>query len=93
MENSLDNLRTTRNIQNRLMFNIVDSKILEVSFCYRFLATENKHIYEITGDRIRKYILDGLSTEEAVDRGETDELKEFKIEKNVKNVQYRLSDS
>ena len=76
-----------------LMFNIVGSKIYEISFCYRFLATENKHIYEITGDRIRKYMEDGLSTEEAVDRGEADELKEFNIEKNERKVPYRLSDS
>jgi len=62
-----------------LALNIKSKKIFEIAFCYTFLKTENKFVFEVTGEKIKKYIEDGLSQEEAIAKGVADESNEFKF--------------
>jgi len=43
------------------------------------LKTENKGVFKVTGEKIRKYIEGGLSQEEAVAKGVEDQSKEFNL--------------
>lgn len=56
-----------------LALNILGNKIFEIAFCYTFLKTENKYVFEVTGERIKKYIEDGLSEDEAIAKGMADD--------------------
>jgi len=62
-----------------LALNITCNKIIEFAFCYTFLKTENKGVFEVTGGKIRKYIEGGLSQEEAVAKGVEDQSREFNL--------------
>jgi hypothetical protein len=63
-----------------LALNISGNKILEIAFCYTFLNMENKYVYQATGDRIKKYIEDGLKQKKAIAKGIADQSKEFNLE-------------
>lgn len=62
-----------------LALNILGNKIFEIAFCYTFLKTENKYVFEVTGEKIKKYIEGGLSEDEAIAKGVTDESLEFSL--------------
>lgn len=52
-----------------LALNILGNKIFEIAFCYTFLKTENKYVFEVTGEKIKKYMEEGLSEDEAIAKG------------------------
>lgn len=64
--------RTPKESHNRsktgLMLKIQDDKIIEIKFCYVFLKTENKYVFECQGDEIKKLIKKGVPPEEAIAR-------------------------
>lgn len=49
-----------------LALNIKGNKIIEMGFCHTFLKNENKHVFEIRGEKIKEYVNQGFSTEEAI---------------------------
>jgi len=63
-----------------LALNISGNKIIEIAFCYTFLKMENKYVYQATGDRIKKFIEDGLKQKNAITKGIADQSKEFNLE-------------
>jgi hypothetical protein len=56
-----------------LVLNIRGNKIYEIAFCYTFLQNENKYVFEVIGENIKKYIDSGLSEDEAIAKGIADE--------------------
>jgi hypothetical protein len=62
-----------------LVLNIRDSKIIEMGFCYTFLRTENKNVFETTGEKIGKYIEAGIPKKEAITKAIADESREFNL--------------
>lgn len=51
-----------------LMLNIKDNKIAEIKFYFVFLKTENKCCFEVDGEKIKAYIEQGLSIDEAIQK-------------------------
>ena len=49
-----------------LMLNIKNGKINDIRFCFSFLKTENRNVFECRGEKIKEYIKQGLSTSEAI---------------------------
>jgi hypothetical protein len=49
-----------------LMINTFEGKITQIMFCFSFLKTENRAVFECVGDELVKYIKAGFSEEEAV---------------------------
>ena len=49
-----------------LMLNIKDNKIKEIKFCFVFLKADNKCGFEVDGEKVKAYIAQGLSIDEAI---------------------------
>ena len=62
-----------------LALEIKDYKIDHIRFCFTFLKAENKNVFQATGEKIGKYIEDGLPRKEAIAKGIEDESKEFNL--------------
>lgn len=61
-----------------LALKIEKDKISEIAFCFNFLKYENKYVFQVTGEKIKKYIdEDNLSQEEAIATALGEEKKEF----------------
>lgn len=51
-----------------LMLKIKNSKIIEIKFCYIFLKTENKYVFECQGEEMKKLIKGGMTPDQAIER-------------------------
>lgn len=51
-----------------LMIKVLESKIFQIKFCYVFLRTKNKYVFECQGKEIKKLIMSGMSEDEAIER-------------------------
>ncbi len=56
-----------------LMLEIKDEKISHIKFCFTFLKTENKAVFECIGRKVGKYIEQGFSTLDAIKMARIDE--------------------
>ena len=48
------------------MLNIKGNKITEIQFCFAFLKTENKYLYECKGEEIKKLTDRGFPLDDAI---------------------------
>lgn len=51
-----------------LMLASKDGKINKIVFCFAFLKTENKYIFECVGQILKEYMKDGTSIEQALEK-------------------------
>ena len=51
-----------------LMIKIKDAKITQIKFCYSFVHTENKYVFESKSEIIKQLIKSGLTYEKAFER-------------------------
>lgn len=49
-----------------LMLNVKGDKIMDIQFCFVFLKTENKYLYQCIGDRVKKLIDRGFPLDDAI---------------------------
>lgn len=64
---------------------VKDYKIARLNFCFVFLKTENKHVFEATGEKVKKYIAAGMPNKTAIAKAIREETKEFGL-KNGENI-------
>ncbi len=51
-----------------LMFTLKDEKIIEIKFCFVFLKSDNKYLFEVNGEKIKQYIAQGVPVNEAIEK-------------------------
>ncbi len=48
------------------MFTVKKEKIIEIKFCFSFVKTDNRYLYEVNYEKIKKYVAQGVSFGEAI---------------------------
>lgn len=51
-----------------LAFDFKNDKIIRIKFCFTFLKTENKYVFQCRGEKIQEFIEQGLSETEAIQK-------------------------
>ncbi len=76
---------SSERVKTGIALEVKDYKISHLKFCFVFLKAENKHVFEVTGEKARKYIAAGMPDKKAIAKAIREETKEFGL-KNGKSI-------
>jgi hypothetical protein len=76
---------SSERVKTGIAIEVKDYKISRLNFCFVFLKTENKHVFEATGEKVKKYIAAGMPDKKAIAKAIREETKEYGL-KNGKSI-------